>query len=161
MFNSPSTHPDSLLTASKIETMVDKAQELGRKYFSVTDNGYLTGTLKAYEYCLKEDKKKGKYPIKPVLGVEVYFYDNECHDSTKIGAKYYKICLHATTHENWRILVKKCSDFTDGKTITINDHHYPLFTWKRLQECSDAGILLTSSATDDLVSKNLILGRLE
>lgn len=151
---SPSNHPESPLSGSTVENMISRAQELGNKYFAITDNGYLISTLKAYMACKKKD-------IKPILGVELYFKDFNCDivkntESEKI--KYFKIIVHARDQIAYQKLVKICSNF-DNKTIDIQENKYPLIGWKELEELSLLNVTVCTSDTQCMVSKHLLVNR--
>jgi DNA polymerase III alpha subunit len=123
-FITPSSHPSSFLTGSTLESMVEKAKDLGTGYYVCTDNGYLTDTLKAYNYA----NKKG---LKPILGCELYVVlDNLKLNGKKISEKikYFTITIHAKNQRAYQFLIKKISD-KKRKTIKILDHEYPVFDW--------------------------------
>ena len=46
-FISPANHPDSPLSGSTVEAMINRAKELGNSHFAISDSGYMTSTLKA------------------------------------------------------------------------------------------------------------------
>jgi len=90
-FVSAINHPESLLSGSTIESMINKAKFLNNKYFAVTDNGYFNSVLKAYMY----GKKEG---VKVIPGVDAYFRDRSCpiiKNTPAENIKYYKVILHA------------------------------------------------------------------
>ena len=88
---SPVNHPESALSGSTIEAMIDRTKDLGLNYFACTDNGYLSGVLKGYKYAKEKD-------IKLIAGIELFFKDDSCKiiegtESERI--KYFKIVVHA------------------------------------------------------------------
>ena len=68
---SPVNHPESALSGSTIESMIDRTKDLGLTHFACTDNGYLSGILKGYTYAKKKD-------IKFIAGIELFFKDDNC-----------------------------------------------------------------------------------
>jgi len=150
---SPVNHSESPITGSTIDTMVSKTKEMGLGYFAVTDHGYLTAILKAYQIC----QKKG---IKLIPGVELYFKDNNCkiiRNTESQQIKYFKIVVHAKDQASYQVLVKKCSNF--DKNVVINDSSYPLFDWADLEELSKHSFTVCTSDTQCMVSKHLLVGR--
>ena len=87
---SPANHPESALTGSTVEAMIDRTKALGLDYFAITDLGYLTSVLKGYMYGESEK-------VKIIAGVELFFKDDDCDiikgtESEQI--KYFKIIVH-------------------------------------------------------------------
>ena len=65
---SPCNHTESYLTGSTVESMIDKAKELGNTHFAMTDHGTLSSIVRGYNYALKQQ-------IKPIAGLEIFFKD--------------------------------------------------------------------------------------
>ncbi|MEX1013875.1 MAG: PHP domain-containing protein, partial [Candidatus Paceibacterota bacterium] len=133
--------------------MINKHKELGIEYFACTDHASLTGALKAYIYA-------EKVGIKPILGMEIYFKDNNCdivRDTESANIKYFKLILHAKDQEAYQKLVKKIS--TVKSKIFIQDKEYPSFDWNDLEELSKYNFTVATSDVECMVSKHLLIGR--
>lgn len=150
-FITPSSHPSSFLTGSTLESMVEKAKDLGTGYYVCTDNGYLTDTLKAYNYA----NKKG---LRPILGCELYVVLdnlklNEKRTSEKI--KYFTITIHAKNQKAYQFLIKKISD-KKRRTIKILDHDYPVFDWADVCDFAEEDFTAVIGGPQCIVCKNLL-----
>jgi DNA-directed DNA polymerase III PolC len=152
-FITPNSHPSSFLTGSTLESMIDKAKELDTGYYVCTDNGYLTDTLKAYNYA----NKKG---LKPILGCELYV----TLDNLKLGQKrvsekikYFTITIHAKNQTAYQFLVNKISD-KKRKTIKILDHDYPIFSWSDICDFAEEDFTAAIGGPQCIVCKNLLTG---
>lgn len=151
---SPCNHPESPLSGSTVESMIDRAKELGLPYFSITDNGHLSSILKGYTYAKDND-------IKAIAGVELFFRDDNCDiikNTQSERIKYFKIIVHAKDQEAYQKLVRMCSDYTK-KSVWIRDNKYSLFNWKDLEELSKFNVTVTTSNIECMVSKHLLVGR--
>ena len=152
-FITPSSHPSSFLTGSTLESMVEKAKDLGTGYYVCTDNGYLTDTLKAYNYA----NKKG---LKPILGCELYVVlDNLKLNGKRISEKikYFTITIHAKSQKAYQFLIKKISD-KKRKTIKILDHEYPVFDWADVCDLAEENFTAVIGGPQCIVCKNLLTG---
>ena len=150
---SPCNHPESYLSGSTVESMIDKTEELGLEYFACTDNGTLTSVLKAILY----GKKKG---IKVIPGVELFFKDNECEiiqNTPSEAIKYFKIVVHAKDQEAYQEIVRQCSD-QNKKRVRVGEEEYPLFNWKDLEQISNFNTTVSTSNVECMVSKHLLVG---
>lgn len=151
---SPCNHPESSLSGSTVESMIDRTKELGLDYFVITDNGYLASVLKGYTYA--QDNK-----IKVIAGVELFFRDDNCdiiRNTPSEQIKYFKIIVHAKDQAAYQKIVKMCSDQTK-KPIWVADNKYSLFTWKDLEDLAKFNITITTSNIECMVSKHLLVGR--
>lgn len=151
---SPCNHPESYLSGSTVESMIDRTKELGLNYFAITDNGHLSSVLRGYMYA-KESQ------IKIIAGIELYFKDDDCEiikNTPSEQIKYFKIILHAKDQAAYQKIVKMCSD-QSKKPLWIGDNRHSLFTWKDLEELSNFNITLTTSNIECMVSKHLLVGR--
>ena len=122
---SPSNHPESVLSGSTVEAMIDRTKELGLDYFAITDHGYLTSVLKGYMY----GEKVG---VKIIAGIELFFKDDECEiikNTPSEQIKYFKIIVHAKDQEAYQEIVRMCSSQRRRK-IRIGDGEYGIFGWK-------------------------------
>jgi DNA polymerase-3 subunit alpha len=151
---SPCNHPESDLSGSTVEAMVDRTKELGLSHFAITDHGYLTSVLKGYMYAEKEG-------VKVIGGVELFFKDENCSivkNTPSEQIKYFKIIVHAKDQEAYQKLVKMCSD-QKRKQVRVAENHYGLFNWKDLEELSKYNITISTSNVECMVSKHLLVGR--
>lgn len=151
---SPCNHPESPLSGSTVESMIDRTKELGLDYFAITDNGYLSSVLKGYTYA-QENK------IKVIAGVELFFRDDNCdiiRNTPSERIKYFKIIVHAKDQVAYQKIVKMCSDQTK-KPVWVADNKYNLFTWKDLEDLAKFNITVTTSNIECMVSKHLLVGR--
>lgn len=151
-FISANSHPSSYCTGSTLESMIDKAAELGTGYYVCTDNGYLQNTLKAYNYAKKKD-------IQLIAGCELYFVDSECpftnNDKTR-EIRYHTVTVHAMNQEAYQFLVKKISE--EGRnTITVLDQEYPTFNWADLEDFSTKDFTVVLGGPQDIVCKNILV----
>jgi DNA polymerase-3 subunit alpha len=152
-FITPNSHPSSFLTGSTLESMIDKAKELNTGYYVCTDNGYLTDTLKAYNYA----NKKG---LKPILGCELYVILGSLRLGQKKASekiKYFTITIHAKNQEAYQFLIKKISD-KKRKTIKILDHDYPVFDWNDISDFAEEDFTAVIGGPQCIVCKNLLTG---
>lgn len=150
---SPCNHPESALSGSTVESMIDRTKELNLNYFAITDHGYLTSVLKGYTY----GEKKG---IKIIPGVELYFKDIDCEiirNTTSEQIKYFKIIIHAKDQKAYQKIVKMSSDMK-RKKVDVRDQKYPLFNWNDLKELCKENITISTSDIECMVSKHLLVG---
>ena len=152
-FVTPSSHPSSFLTGSTLESMIDRAKDLGTGYYVCTDNGYLTDTFKAYNYALKKQ-------LKPILGCELYVSVSDCQFASKKKSekiKYFTITLHAKNQKAYQYLVKKISD-KKRQIIKILDHDFPLFGWQDILNFAEEDFTAVIGGPQCIVCKNLLVG---
>ena len=125
---SPHTQPESFLTASTLDSMIKRAKELNREYFTCTDHGFLHSNSKVYHAALKAK-------LKPILGLQFYFKDPLCDIVTGTTAdrcKYFTGTIYAKDQEAYQALCKLVSR-TDFSTTEIREEKQNLFTWKDLE----------------------------
>ena len=82
-FVTPHCHVKSLDSASSPEKFAKRELELGTGYVTVTDHGTLEATRHVYD-LLKDEKQF--VALKPILGLEGYFRDDDCPILTSAGA---------------------------------------------------------------------------
>lgn len=153
-FISPVNHPESYLSGSTTESMIDRAKELGLSYFAATDNGHLTSIIKAYKYAQKKN-------IKLIAGIELFFKDDNCDiikNTPSENIKYFKLVLHAKDQEAYQAIVKKASE-TGKKKIWVLGHDHSAYTWDDLKELSKYNITACTSNIEGMVSKHLLVNR--
>jgi len=151
---SPCNHPESYLSGSTVESMIDRSKELGCPYFAVTDHGTLASIIRAYIYCKEEG-------VKLIPGIELFFKDSDCDlarntESEKI--KYFKIIVHFKDQAAYQYVVKMISDQSKRK-ITIGENEHKIFNWNDLREISKYNVTITTSNVECMVSKHLLVGR--
>ena len=87
---------------SRIEPMVQRAQELGMEALSITDHGGLYGAIEFYQEC----KKAG---IKPIIGLEAYLAQESRHSKGPADKSPYHLLLLAWNMEGYRNLIQLTS----------------------------------------------------
>jgi DNA-directed DNA polymerase III PolC len=153
---SPCNHPESPLSGSTVESMIDKTKELGLEYFAVTDVGNLSSIVRAYTY----GEKKG---VKVIPGIEIVFKDSDCpiiEETESAQIKYFKFIVHAQDQEAFQKLVKMSSD-QHRRMVEVGEHEYRTFNWKDLEEISKYNVTVTNSNVEDLITKHLIVDRMD
>jgi len=116
---STTNHPESKLSGSTLDSLLNYYIENKVPYMSVTDNGYMSSVLDA---IILSEKKKN---IKIIPGCEFYFKDLNCpilKNSKTFNAKYFKIVIHAQDQEAYQKLVSLSSRFTTN--IIVNENKY-------------------------------------
>lgn len=152
-FITPCNHTESSLTASTPEAMVLKAVKLGLPYFAVTDSGHFSSIIKVYNYAKKQN-------IKPIAGIELYFYDKNCPiiEGTEVqGVRYFKIAIHFIDQIAYQETIKILSK--QKQQITISGTKYPLVDWKDIEAISKLNVTACTTNLEDMVSKHLIVKR--
>lgn len=152
-FITSNSHPASFLTGSTVESMVERAKQLGTGYCVCTDNGYLTDSFKVYNYALKKE-------LKPILGCELYVVLDSVKFNNKPVSnriKYFTITIHAKNQEAYQYLVKKVSD-KKRRTIKILEHEFPVFYWDDICDFSEKNFTAVVGGPQCIVCKNLLAG---
>ena len=146
---SPHNHCESYLTASTLANMIAKAKKLRRTHFAYTDQGSLSSALKAYTMAKKEG-------LKPILGMEFYFYDPSCKIVSGTPASrcsYFQGAIYCKDQAAYQELVKIVSR-TDLATIQVYDDDVQLFTWKELEHLAKFNTeLVVGGSIHDMVGK--------
>lgn len=151
MVVSPHCHVESFLTSSTLPNLIERAKELGRTHFACTDLGYLHSSFKAYNAA----KKAG---LKPIIGLEFYFKDNQ--DPLIVGTKadrckYFTATAYAQDQEAYQAICRLVSR-TDFQTIEIREEKQNLFTWKDLEELSKYNVQIVLGGIHCLVGKSYL-----
>jgi DNA-directed DNA polymerase III PolC len=144
-------HPESPISGSTVESMIDRAIALGRSHFSYTDPAYMTSIFRGYEYA----KKKG---IRYIPGLEIFFKDNSCDivkGSNAEKASYFKLTLYAKDQKSFQKL-SEISSKNKKLQIKYYGENYPALDWADLEEAAEAGLLAVSSDIHDMVSKHIV-----
>lgn len=153
---SPCNHPESSLTGSTIESMIDRTKELGLEYFAATDIGNTASIIRGYTYAKKKD-------VKLIPGVEIIFKDSACEiasDTESGQIRYFKMIVHAQDQEAFQKIVKMISDQT-RKPVMVGEDSYGSFEWKDLEELSKYNVTVTNSNVEDIITKHIVVGRLD
>lgn len=156
MIASPHTHCESYLTASTLTSLIDRAKELKREYFTCTDHGYLHSSFKAYNAA----KKAG---LKPILGLEFYFKDPLCQITSSTPAakcKYFTATIYAEDQAAYQAICQLVSR-TDFQTIDIREEKQSLFTWNDLEALSKLNVNLVLGGVHDMVGKAYLVSDAE
>ncbi|MCM1321846.1 MAG: DNA polymerase III subunit alpha [Bacteroides sp.] len=96
--------------ASKIQTLVSRAKELGMNALALTDHGNMFGSLRFEQLCHKEG-------INPLVGCEFYVAGGSRHErkGTEQGNHYYHLILIAKNIEGYKNLCMLTSrSYTEG-----------------------------------------------
>jgi len=107
-------HSDySLADASvSIQSLVDRADELGMTHLALTDHGNMFGAMEFIGAC-----EKSKNKVKPIIGCEVYVSPGSRFEKkgTEHENKYFHMVLIARNRKGYFNLVKICSlAYTEG-----------------------------------------------
>jgi len=151
---SPVNHPESHLSGSTIESMIDKTVSLGVNYFACTDTGHLKSIIRGYNYAKKND-------VKFIAGVELYFKDPTCNlaqGTPSEAFRYSKFIVHAVDQPAYQALVKLVSE-TDRPQVEVNGEMFNLHNWKDLEYLSTLNVTLTTADVEDIVTKHLLVDR--
>ncbi len=93
------THYSLLDGLSKIDPLIERANELGMDSLAITDHGVMYGAIEFYTQC----KEAG---IKPIIGVEAYIAPRTMHDREgKIDSDYHHLILLAKNYEGYKNLM--------------------------------------------------------
>jgi len=86
--------------AAKIESLVQKAAELGMTSLAITDHGVMYGVVDFYKACKK-------YGINPIIGCEIYVAPGKRTEKVaNKDDKNYHLVLLAENNEGYRNLIK-------------------------------------------------------
>jgi len=93
--------------ACKIDALAERAAAFGQPALGLTDHGVMNGAIELQKACVK-------HGVKPIVGCEVYFADEQ--DQAAGGrVEHNHLTLLASTNEGYRNLVKLCSTgFLEG-----------------------------------------------
>ena len=120
--------------ASKINSLVKRAKDLGMTSLAITDHGVLYGIIDFYKACITEG-------IKPVIGFEAYV----TQDMTKKEGKKSHLILLAKNNIGLKNLFVLCSDaFTRGFYVK------PRIDYDFLEAHSDGIICLSACLAGDI-----------
>ena len=86
---------------SSIETLFNRAEEMGMPALAITDHGNMYGVKEFFKYAGKHST------VKPIIGCEVYVtrhYDHKIKDTKH--DKYYHLILLAKNFDGYKALIK-------------------------------------------------------
>lgn len=145
------THPESQLTGSPISSMIKRALDLGRGYFSYTDLGHLSSCLKTYGMA----KKAG---LKFVPGIEFYFKDPKCDILVGTPAnrcRYFTGSLFTYTQQSYQELCRIVSN-SEMPKIDVLEEEQSLWAWDQLDHLSKFDTLLVLGGIHCMTGKALL-----
>ncbi len=127
--------------ATRIDTLVKKAKELGMRAVAVTDHGNMYGAVTFFDACVSLDEdyyyRHGKPIVKPILGCEFYV----CSDLTKKEGreKLNHLVLLVKNEEGYKNISKL-------NAIAFRDGFYfkPRIDYKTLSQYSEGLICLSA-----------------
>ena len=148
---SPHQHCESALTGSPISTMIKRASDLKRTYFSYTDLGHLGSALKVYGLAKKAS-------LKPILGMEFFFKDPKCGIVTGTQAdrcRYFNGTIYATTQEAYQELCRTASK-SDLPKIDVFEEEQNLWGWEEIAHLSEFETQFVLAGPHCMVGKALL-----
>ena len=91
--------------ACRINSLAEKAKEMGQTALAITDHGVMYGAVDFYRAC----KKAG---VKPVIGCEVYVAPRSRFDkNASFDKEYYHMILLCENNTGYQNLIKLVSFF--------------------------------------------------
>ncbi|OEG00073.1 DNA polymerase III subunit alpha [Vulcanibacillus modesticaldus] len=125
--------------ASRIESLVKKAKELGMSALSITDHGNMYGVVPFYKACLKEG-------IKPIIGCEIYLTPGNRKDrESRQEQKIFHLVLLAKNQTGYKNLMNIVS------IAHLEGFYYkPRVDKKILEKYSDGIIALSSCIAGEI-----------
>ena len=158
-FVSPHCHPQSLDSATTVQGMVEREVELGTGYATATDHGTMASALDVYSTA----RKKG---LKPILGIEAYFRDDNCEILKAAGVtdvkgynKYYHCTMHFLDQEAYETACRILSDRSIGRSEVHGGEAKALFTWDDIKELGSKNVTVGSSCLVGMVQRHLMAKR--
>lgn len=145
------THFETYMTASTIDTMVNKAVELKREYLTYTDYGLVSGLYKTYSLAKKKN-------IKLIPGCEIYLKDPKCPYSNGLGFKYFSVTVYAEDQASYQRLGEMLSK-PSGTHVTEGEDEIPTFTWSDLSVLKNSNISFVLAGPNSVTSKLALSGR--
>lgn len=160
------SHPQSLDSGSTPVAMAKREAELGTGAIVMTDHGTLGAARTVYDAAQK-------YKIKPILGLEAYFRDDDCpillsngieKRSEKEGEpattshynKYFHLTMHALTQDSYERMVRVLSRVDLTRSEQHGQERKPLFNWGDLEEVLQDNMTLGSGCLVGMVQRYLM-----
>ena len=159
-FVSPHVHQRSLDTGARIKDFVKRELELGTGYLTCTDHGSMAACWEVY-------KAAQKAKLKPILGVEGYFRDDNCPLLLAAGAqrdssgtlkdfmKYAHLTVHALDQPAYEAMIRILSRADLVRGEQHGSERKPLFNWADLEELGGFNITMTTGCLVGMVQRHL------
>ncbi len=135
--------------ATRIDTLVKKAKELGMRAVAVTDHGNMYGAVTFFDACVSLDeayyKEHGKPIVKPILGCE--FYVSRDHTKKEGREKLNHLVLLVKNEQGYKNISKL-------NAIAFRDGFYfkPRIDYKLLEQYSEGLICLSACVAGTIPS---------
>lgn len=126
--------------ACRIETLVQKAKQLGFHSLAITDKNVMYGTIPFYKACKKEN-------IKPIIGLEA-----SVNSGSLSQGKSYPLVLLAKNNLGYRHLLQISSVIQSEKSESISLHQLAKYT---------EGLFCLSAGVDGEIGQCLLHGEFE
>lgn len=152
-FVEPIIHTASPWTGSPSTDFISKIAKMNTGYISVTDHGYLKETIKIYT-----NAKKKK--LKSILGIEIYFRDDNCplaQNTESETLKYFTLAIHCKDQAAFNHLTWVNNNIK--RRIVVRDEEFPLWGWEELTEVCRAKVTLMCTNYSSMVAKHLLVNR--
>lgn len=144
--------------AARIDDLVERAAELGMSALAITDHGYMYGVIPFYQACMKHNKaveKRGEgQTVKPILGCEAYFVDDD-ELSRDHKPTFYHMILLAKDDTGYHNLVRLMS-----KAAVDGYYYKPRINLRMLREHAE-GLIGTSACIAGIIPKFIDQGDYE
>ena len=135
---------------SSIETLFNRAEEMGMPALAITDHGNMYGVKEFFKYAGKHST------VKPIIGCEVYVtrhYDHKIKDTKH--DKYYHLILLAKNFDGYRNLMKIVS------TGFIEGFYYKPRVSHEILEKYHEGLVCCSACLAGEIPKDILAGDLD
>lgn len=120
-------------SASSPKSMTERAKSLGMKSIAITDHGSLSGIIKFYEECKKND-------IKPILGIELYVSKQDSSIKEKENSRHNHLIVLAKNFEGYKDLIKM------SNMAAYDFYRNPRLSYDKIKEVAKKGNLIGMSA---------------
>ena len=128
--------------ATHVKAMAKRARELEMSAIAITDHGYMYGVPAFVDACKSQS-------VKPIIGCEVYFVDdNELRRDKK--PDFYHMILLAKSQKGYQNLIKIAS-----RAAVEGFYYRPRVTFDSLREHSE-GIIATSACLQGIIPQMIL-----
>ena len=133
---------------SRIDTLLDRCEELGMDSVAITDHGEMYGVIEFY----KKAKARG---INPIIGCEVYVSDGDHTIKDPTNKRYYHLILLAKNNNGYKNLLKIVSE------AYVNGYYYkPRIDLDFLGEYAE-DIICLSACLSGQVNQRILEGEID
>jgi len=132
----------------RVQSLVERAKELGMDSLAITDHGALYGAVKFYQAA----KSVG---IKPILGCETYVAEGSREGRSTAEKRYYHLVLLAKNQVGWHNLIQLIT-----KAHLEGFYYKPRVDREILQQHSE-GIVALSACLAGELSSLILAGKLD